>query len=63
MLKASQLPNSTMCTARFNGEDVHRPEVLEAFLDAVQMLKECANVSDEHALKGLPMLLENHAAV
>ncbi|KAG7299613.1 hypothetical protein JYU34_016598 [Plutella xylostella] len=36
---------------------------LDAFIDAVQVYKECANVSDEHALRGLPMLLEGDAAV
>ncbi|KAI5637649.1 hypothetical protein NE865_09632 [Phthorimaea operculella] len=50
------------CTARFRGEQ-NDPELLEAFLDAVQTYKECANVSDVHALKGLPILLEGEAAV
>ncbi|KAI5643435.1 hypothetical protein NE865_04611 [Phthorimaea operculella] len=50
------------CTARFRGEQ-NDPELLEAFLDAVQTYKECANVSDAHALKGLPILLEGEAAV
>ncbi|KAF9797067.1 hypothetical protein SFRURICE_006942 [Spodoptera frugiperda] len=54
--------NFVKCTARFNGTSPDA-EVLEAFLDAVEIYKECAAVSDEHALRGLPMLLEGEAAV
>ncbi|KAF9797030.1 hypothetical protein SFRURICE_006905 [Spodoptera frugiperda] len=54
--------NFAKCTARFTGTS-QEPEVLEAFIDAVQVYKECADVSDDHALRGLPMLLEGDAAV
>ncbi|CAG9133494.1 unnamed protein product [Plutella xylostella] len=50
------------CTARFVGAG-RSADQLDAFIDAVQVYKECANVSDEHALRGLPMLLEGDAAV
>ncbi|KAG7295271.1 hypothetical protein JYU34_022274 [Plutella xylostella] len=50
------------CTARFDGAG-RSADQLDAFIDAVQVYKECANVSDEHALRGLPMLLEGDAAV
>ncbi|CAH0715208.1 unnamed protein product, partial [Brenthis ino] len=59
---ASVDANFTKCTARFNGSS-QDAEVLEAFLDAVEIFKECAAVSDELALRGLPMLLEGEAAV
>ncbi|KAH9628794.1 hypothetical protein HF086_004954 [Spodoptera exigua] len=54
--------NFTKCTARYDGSS-QDTELLEAFLDAVQVYKECAAVSDEHALRGLPMLLEGDAAI
>ncbi|KAG7302376.1 hypothetical protein JYU34_013885 [Plutella xylostella] len=50
------------CTVRFDGAG-RSADQLDAFIDAVQVYKECANVSDEHALRGLPMLLEGDAAV
>ncbi|CAG9122181.1 unnamed protein product [Plutella xylostella] len=50
------------CTARFDGAG-RSADQLDVFIDAVQVYKECANVSDEHALRGLPMLLEGDAAV
>ncbi|KAL0829648.1 hypothetical protein ABMA28_003154 [Loxostege sticticalis] len=37
-------------------------EVLEAFIESVLVYKECAAVSDEHALRGLPMLLTGDPA-
>lgn len=54
--------NFSRCTARFNGA-AHDGEVLEAFLDAVDIYKEYTAVIDEHALRGLPMLLEGEAAI
>lgn len=54
--------NFSTCTARFDGR-ARDPEVLEAFLDAVEMYKECTAVSDEHAARGLAVLLEGDAAV
>ncbi|KOB73625.1 Retrovirus-related Pol polyprotein from transposon 17.6 [Operophtera brumata] len=54
--------NFSKCTVRFSGSS-HDGEVLEAFLDSVEIFKECAAVSDDHALRGLPMLLEGEAAI
>ncbi|KAH9628428.1 hypothetical protein HF086_015958, partial [Spodoptera exigua] len=54
--------NFSKCTARFDGQS-RNAEVLEAFVDAVEVYKECAGVSDEHALRGLSMLLTGDAAV
>ncbi|XP_034840378.1 uncharacterized protein [Maniola hyperantus] len=51
------------CSARFAGSLPRDPDVLEAFIDAVEVYKDCTNVSDEHALRGLPMLLTGEAAV
>ncbi|CAH2035488.1 unnamed protein product, partial [Iphiclides podalirius] len=53
--------NFSRCTARFTGE-ARDAETVEAFIEAVQVYKECADVSDEHALRGFPMLLEGNAA-
>ncbi|XP_028158446.1 uncharacterized protein LOC114351431 [Ostrinia furnacalis] len=50
------------CTARFDGR-ADDADKLEAFLDAVTTYKECLSVSDEHALRGLPILLVDDAAV
>ncbi|KAL0821690.1 hypothetical protein ABMA28_005122 [Loxostege sticticalis] len=50
------------CTARFDGR-ADDADKLEAFLDAIITYKECLSVSDEHALRGLPILLEDDAAV
>lgn len=54
--------NFTRCTARFDGA-ARSTEALEAFVESVLIYKECASVSDEHALRGLPMLLTGDAAV
>lgn len=54
--------NFSRCTARFDGKS-QDAEILEAFIDAIEIYKECAGVSDEHAIRGLPMLLEGDAAV
>lgn len=60
--QVSQPGNFSRCTARFNGV-TRNADDLEAFIDAVEIYKDCANVSDEHALRGLPMLLVGDAAV
>ncbi|GBP14670.1 Activity-regulated cytoskeleton associated protein 2 [Eumeta japonica] len=49
------------CTARFDGS-ASDPDVLETFLDAIEVYKECLNINDEHALRGLPILLTGNAA-
>ncbi|CAG9135548.1 unnamed protein product [Plutella xylostella] len=60
---ARQRPgNFVKCTARFDGA-AQSDEALEAFIDTIEIFKECANVSDDHALRGLPMLLTGEAAV
>ena len=51
--------NFAKCTARFDGSD---SSDVEAFIDCVLTYKDCTNVSDENALRGLSMLLENAAA-
>ncbi|CAB3228967.1 unnamed protein product [Arctia plantaginis] len=54
--------NLVKCTSRFDGSSEY-PEAVEAFIDAVEMFMNCASVSDEMALRGLPMLLNGQAAV
>ncbi|KAF9798578.1 hypothetical protein SFRURICE_008311 [Spodoptera frugiperda] len=54
--------NFTRCTARFDGAACNA-DVVEAFIESVLVYKECAGVSDDHALRGLPMLLTGDAAV
>lgn len=51
--------NFAKCTARFTG---NREEDVGAFIDAITTFKDCANVSDDNAIKGLPMLLTDFAA-
>ncbi|KAJ8977142.1 hypothetical protein NQ317_016808 [Molorchus minor] len=51
--------NFVDCTARFNGK---KEADIEAFLDAVCIYKDCAKVTDENAIRGLPMLLTDEAA-
>lgn len=49
--------NFTKCSLRFNGlTDV------DAFIDALETYKECSGITDEHALRGLSMLLTDNAA-
>ncbi|KAL0901981.1 hypothetical protein ABMA27_007118 [Loxostege sticticalis] len=54
--------NFAKCTARFDGKSKDADE-LEAFIDAIEVFRDCTNISDEHALRGLPMLLVGEAAV
>lgn len=51
--------NFVGCTAHFNGG---KDSDIEAFIDAVNIYKDCTQVSDENALRGLPMLLFGQAA-
>ncbi|KAJ8940349.1 hypothetical protein NQ318_010860 [Aromia moschata] len=51
--------NFVDCTARFNGE---KGSDVEAFIDAICIYKDCTQVSDENAIRGLPMLLTGEAA-
>ncbi|XP_071052862.1 uncharacterized protein [Onthophagus taurus] len=50
------------CSARFDGSNQNN-DAVEAFVDAVQIYKECTDVSDDHALRGLPLLLTGEAAI
>lgn len=52
--------NFVKCSSRFAGGE---NEDVAAFIDAIETFKNCANVSDENALRGLPMLLTNNAAM
>lgn len=51
--------NFSKCSSRFDGA---KDSDVNAFLDAVEIFKDCTNVSDNNALKGLPMLLDGFAA-
>ena len=51
--------NFAECKSRFAG---NKGEAVEAFIDAIVVYKECVGVSDNNALKGLPMLLDGAAA-
>ncbi|KAJ8954459.1 hypothetical protein NQ317_017147, partial [Molorchus minor] len=51
--------NFAKCTARFNGSD---SSDVDAFADCILTYKDCTNVSDDNALRGLAMLLEGAAA-
>nr|CAB3509558.1 unnamed protein product [Spodoptera littoralis] len=59
---ARRAGNFAKCTARFDGS-TKNAEALEAFIDAIEIYRDCTNISDEHALRGLPMLLVGEAAV
>lgn len=54
--------NLSKCMARFDGAS-RDPEAVEAFIDSVEIFKECASVPDDIALRGLPMLMQGEAAV
>ncbi|KAH9642471.1 hypothetical protein HF086_007603, partial [Spodoptera exigua] len=58
----SKAGNMSKCTSRFDGQN-RDPEIVESFIDSVEMYKECALVNDDLALRGLPMLLHGEAAV
>ncbi|XP_060807649.1 uncharacterized protein LOC106141517 [Amyelois transitella] len=51
--------NFAKCTTRFDGE---KSSNVESFVDAIEVYKDCVGVSDENALRGLPMLLTGLAA-
>lgn len=55
----NQSGNFTKCTCRFDGS----PESdVDAFIDAVLTYKDCVNITDKNALRGLTLLLEGVAA-
>ncbi|XP_045535217.1 uncharacterized protein LOC123720914 isoform X2 [Papilio machaon] len=51
--------NFASCKARYSGAP---DESLDGFIDAVEAYKECANVNETNALRGLSMLLTHEAA-
>ncbi|KAL1489747.1 hypothetical protein ABEB36_013682 [Hypothenemus hampei] len=51
--------NFTTCTSRFSAS---ADSDVKAFVDAIQVFKDCAQITDVNALKGLPMLLDGFAA-
>ncbi|XP_041970697.1 uncharacterized protein LOC121727087 [Aricia agestis] len=51
--------NFARCKAVFSGAPT---ESIEGFIDAVESYKECANVTDSNAIKGMSMLLTHDAA-
>ncbi|XP_026476253.1 activity-regulated cytoskeleton associated protein 2-like [Ctenocephalides felis] len=48
------------CTARFNGTQI--PEKVKEFTTTIVLYKDLDGTSDENALKGLPLLLQDTAA-
>ncbi|KAF5281911.1 hypothetical protein FQR65_LT14437 [Abscondita terminalis] len=51
--------NFSKCSSRFSG---HKADDCDAFIDAISVYKECLNISDDNAIKGLSMLLDGQAA-
>lgn len=51
--------NFSTCQSRFSGR---KEESVEAFINAITTFKDCVNMTDANALKGLPMLLDSTAA-
>ncbi|KAK4887139.1 hypothetical protein RN001_003410 [Aquatica leii] len=51
--------NFAQCKSRYSGS---KEEDVEAFINAISIYKECVNVNDANALRGLPMLLDKLAA-
>ncbi|KAJ8930957.1 hypothetical protein NQ314_016192 [Rhamnusium bicolor] len=51
--------NFSNCTSRFDGKVNSN---VEPFIDSIVVYKDCVDISDENALKGLPMLLNEPAS-
>lgn len=51
--------NFSKCNSRFDGS---KDSDVNAFIDAIEVYKDCTNISEENALRGLPMLLDGFAA-
>ncbi|XP_063388269.1 activity-regulated cytoskeleton associated protein 1-like [Cydia fagiglandana] len=51
--------NFSRCKARFAG---NAEESIEGFIDAIEAYKDCANISDDNAIRGLSILLTHSAA-
>nr|XP_049693483.1 uncharacterized protein LOC126054010 [Helicoverpa armigera] len=56
---AERTGNFARCTSRFSGS---AKENVETFIDAIEAYKECTNVYDDVAIKGMSMLLTDDAA-
>lgn len=59
MLCTTSSSNFSKCSARFSG---CRSDDVEAFIDAVQVYKNCLQISDENAVMGFSLLLTKEAA-
>lgn len=55
----NQTGNFSQCKSRFSGM---KDDDVEAFIAAICVYKDCVNITDSNALKGLPMLLDKLAA-
>jgi hypothetical protein len=51
--------NFSKCQTRFDGKPTSD---VNAFIDGLEIYKNCVNISDENAVRGLPMLLDGFAA-
>lgn len=51
--------NLSKCSTRFDGSQNND---VNAFIDAIEIFKDCSQVTDDNALKGIPMLLDGFAA-
>lgn len=49
------------CTARFKGES--DPQVVDVFISTISVYKDVERISDEDAIKGFPLLLEEHTEI
>ncbi|XP_047039644.1 uncharacterized protein LOC124644376 [Helicoverpa zea] len=56
---AERTGNFARCTSRFSGS---AKENVETFIDAIEAYKECTNIYDDVAIKGMSMLLTDDAA-
>uniref|UniRef100_A0AAR5P2T7 CCHC-type domain-containing protein n=1 Tax=Dendroctonus ponderosae TaxID=77166 RepID=A0AAR5P2T7_DENPD len=54
-----QTGNFSKCSTSFDGA---KDSDVNAFIDAIGVYKDCTNISDQNALRGLPMLLDGFAA-
>lgn len=56
---AEKTGNFSRCTSRFSGA---AKENVETFIDAIEAFKECTNIIDDVAIRGMSMLLTSDAA-
>ncbi|KAK4879151.1 hypothetical protein RN001_007297 [Aquatica leii] len=55
----SKMTSFTKCQSRFCGM---KEKNVDAFINAISIYKECLYITDENALRGLPMILDSSAA-